>query len=95
MKVDFPAVDELEEEMERLANECENLLFTKKSKMTHFMSKYVQKKKPRMTSKSLPTKSQKTTESVIINHKTNPQPLTETPPSTTNTVAPTPAQEKC
>ena len=36
-----------------------------------------------------PTISQETTESVTINDKTNPQTSTETPPSTTNTTAPT------
>ena len=43
---------------------------------------------------SLPTIGQETPESVTTNYKANPQPSTETPPSTTNTPAPTPAQEK-
>ena len=46
-----------------------------------------------MTNESLPTISQETTESVTINVKTNLQLSTETPP-TTNTAAPTPAQEE-
>ena len=48
----------------------------------------------KVENESLPTISQETSESVTINDKTNPQPSTETPPSTTNTVAPTPAQEE-
>ena len=46
-----------------------------------------------MTNESLPTKSQETTESVTINNKTNPQPSTESPPSTTNTEAPNHAKQ--
>ena len=61
--------------------------------MTDFWSKTVQKIKSNVTNESLPTVSQETTESVTINDRTNPQPSTETPP-TTNTAAPTHAQEK-
>ena len=52
--------------------------------MTDFWSKAVQKIKSKVTYESLSTISQETTESVTINDKTNPQPSTETPPSTTN-----------
>ena len=45
MKADFPAADELEEEMKSQANVWETLSFTKKSKMTDFLSKTVQRKK--------------------------------------------------
>ena len=62
--------------------------------MTDFSSKAVQKKKLKVTNESLPTKSQEATESVTINDKTNPQPSTKTPPSTTNTACSTPAQEE-
>ena len=61
--------------------------------MTDFWSKPAQKIKPKVTNESLPTISQETTERVTINDKTNPQPATETFPSTTNTAATTPAQE--
>ena len=61
--------------------------------MTDFWSKTVQKIKSNVTNESLPTVSQETTESVTINDRTNPQPSTETPP-TTNMAAPTRAQEK-
>ena len=71
MKTDFPAADELEEEVKRQANKWKTLLFTEKSKMTGFWSKAVQKKKLKVTNESLPAKSQQTTESVIINDKTN------------------------
>ena len=62
--------------------------------MIDFWSKAVQKIKSKVVNESLPTRSQEITESVTINDKTNPKPSTETPPSATNTVAPTPAQEK-
>ena len=62
--------------------------------MTDFWSKAVQKKKLKVTNESLPTICQETTESVAINDKTNPQPLTETPPSTVNTACPNSAQEE-
>ena len=52
--------------------------------MPDFWSKAVQKIKSKVTYESLSTISQETTESVTINDKTNPQPSTETPPSTTN-----------
>ena len=94
MKVDFPAVDELEEEVKGQANKWETLSFTKKSKMTDFCSKAVQRKKSKLTNESLPIETQEATESVTINDKTNPQLSTETPTSTTNTAAPTPAQEE-
>ena len=94
MKTDFPAADELEEEVKRQANKWKTLSFTEKSKMTGFWSKAVQKEKLKVTNESLPAKSQQTTESVIINDKTNSSLSAETPPSTTNTAAPTPAQEK-
>ena len=45
MKADFPAADELEKEVRRQANEWKTLSYTKKSKMTDFWSKAVQKKK--------------------------------------------------
>ena len=61
MKADFPAADELEEEVKRQANEWETLSFTKKSKMTDFFSKAVKKKKSNVTNESLLTKSQETT----------------------------------
>ena len=48
----------------------------------------------KVTNVSLPTIDQETPESVTTNYKANPQPSTETPHSTTNTPAPTPAQEK-
>ena len=57
--------------------------------MTDFWSKAIQKIKSKVAKGSLPTISQETTESVTINDKTNPQTSTETPPSTTNTTAPT------
>ena len=57
--------------------------------MTDFWSKAIQKIKSKVANGSLPTISQETTESVTINDKTNPQTSTETPPSTTNTTAPT------
>ena len=47
-----------------------------------------------MTNESFSTISQGTTESVTINEKTNLQPSTKTLPSTTDTAAPTPAQEE-
>ena len=50
--------------------------------------------KIKVANESLPTISQKTIEIVTINDKTNPQPSTETPPLTTSTAAPTPAQEE-
>ena len=62
--------------------------------MTDFWSEAVQKKKLKVTNESLPTICQETTESVAIKDKTNPQPSTETPPSTVNTKCPTPAQEE-
>ena len=71
----------------------ENLNIWKKSKMTDFWSKAVQKKNQVINESLLPI-SHETTESVTINDKTNPQPSTKTPPSTTNTVAPIPAQEE-
>ena len=89
MEADFPVANELEEEVRRQANEWKTLSFTKKSKMNDFWSKAVQKNS--LTNESLPTISQETTERVSINDKTNPQPSTETPPSTNNTAAPTPA----
>ena len=45
MKVDFPATDELEEEVRRQANEWKTLSFTKKCKVTEFWLKAIQKKK--------------------------------------------------
>ena len=59
--------------------------------MTDFWSKAVQKKKSKVVNESLPTISQETNERVTINYKSNSQPLTETPVSTTNTAA---AQEE-
>ena len=59
--------------------------------MTDFWSKAVQKKKSKVVNESLPTTSQETNERVTINYKSNSQPLTETPVSTTNTAA---AQEE-
>ena len=56
--------------------------------MTNFWSKAVQKIKSKVANESLPTISQETID------KTNPQPSTETPPFTTSTAAPTPAQEE-
>ena len=47
-----------------------------------------------MTNESLAIISQETTKSVTINDETHPKPSTETPPSTFNTAAPNPAQEK-
>ena len=47
-----------------------------------------------MTNESFSTISQVTTESVTINEKTNLQSSTKTLPSTTDTAAPTPAQEE-
>ena len=47
-----------------------------------------------MTNESLLTISQEITESVTTNDKSNPQPSIETPVCTTNTAAPTPAQEE-
>ena len=49
--------------------------------------------KIKIANKPLPTISQEKTESVAINDKTNIQPSTETPPSTTSAAAPTTAQE--
>ena len=43
MKADFFAANELEEVVRRQANEWKTLSFTKKSKMTNFWSKAVQK----------------------------------------------------
>ena len=43
MKADFPAVDELEKVVRRQANEWKTLSFTKKSKITDFWSRAVQK----------------------------------------------------
>ena len=95
MKADFPAADELEEVIVRQANEWKTLPFTKATKTTtSFWSKAVQKIKSKVANESIPTISQETTESVAINDKTNPHSSTETPPSTTNTAAPTPDQEK-
>ena len=94
MKADFPAADELEEVIVRQANEWKTLSFTKATKMTSFWSKAVQKIKSKVANESIPTISQETTESVTINDKTNPHSATETPPSTTNTAAPTPDQEE-
>ena len=44
MKADFPVVDELEEEVKRQANKCENLLYTKESKMTVLGQKLFRRK---------------------------------------------------
>ena len=49
MKAEFPAANELEEEVKRQGNEWKTLSFTKKSKMTDFLSKVVQKKKSKVT----------------------------------------------
>ena len=62
--------------------------------MTDFLSKALQKIKSKVTMELIPTISQATTESVAMNDKTNPYLSTETPPSTTNTAAPTPAQKE-
>ena len=43
MKADFPVADELEKVMSRQANEWKTLSFTKKSEMTDFWIKAVQK----------------------------------------------------
>ena len=94
MRADFPAAAELEEVVRIQANEWKTLSFTKKSKMTDFCSKAIEKIKSKVANESLPTISHETTESVNINDKTNPQPSTEAPPSTTKTAAPTPHQEE-
>ena len=91
MKVDFSVADELEEVVRRQANVRKPYHLQKKSKMTDFWSKAVQKIKSNVVNESLPTISQETSESVTKNDKINPQPSTETPLSTTNTAAPTPA----
>ena len=62
--------------------------------MTDFLSKALQKIKSKVAMELIPTISQATTESVAMNDKTNPYLSTETPPSTTNTAAPTPAQKE-
>ena len=62
MKADFPAVDKLEEAVRRKANERKTLSFTKKSKLTDFWSKAVQKIKSKVVNESPPTISQETTE---------------------------------
>ena len=43
MKEDFPAADEIEEVVRRQSNKRKTLSCTKKSKMTYFWSKAVQK----------------------------------------------------
>ena len=62
--------------------------------MIDFWSKAVQKINPKVANESLPTISQETTKSGTINDKTNPQPLTVTPPSNTKTATLIPAQEE-
>ena len=76
------------------ANKWKTLSVTKKSKITDFRSKDVQKINSKVASESLPTISQETTESATINDKVNPQPLTETPPSIINTATPMPAHKE-
>ena len=71
MKADFFAADELEEVVRWQANGWKSLSLTKKSKMTDFLSKDVQKIKSKVANESLPTISQETTESVTINDKIN------------------------
>ena len=58
------------------------------------MVKGVEKIKSKVVNESLSIISEETTESVTINDKTNPPLSTETPPSTTNTATPTPAQDE-
>ena len=94
IKSDFPEAHELEEVVRRHANEWKTLSFTKKSKVIDVWSKAVQKIKSKVTNESLLTISQEITESVTTNDKSNPQPSIETPVCTTNTAAPTPAQEE-
>ena len=77
--------------MRRDANKWKTLSLTKKSKMTNFWSKSVQKIKSKVANESVPTISQETTESMTINYKTNPQPSTEASPFTTNTAVSFPA----
>ena len=72
MKADFPVADELEKVMSRQANEWKTLSFTKKSEMTDFWIKAIQKIKSKVANESFPTISQETTESVTINEKTKP-----------------------
>ena len=71
MRAGFPTPDELEEVVRRQAKEWKTLSFTKKSKITDFWSKAVQKIKSKVANESLPTIYQETTESVTTNDKTN------------------------
>ena len=71
MRAGFPTANELEEVARRQAKEWKTLSFTKKSKITDFWSKAVQKIKSKVANESLPTMYQETTESVTINDKTN------------------------
>ena len=58
MKVDFPAANKLEEEVR--SKRMENLVIYKKSKINDYWSNLIQKKKSKMTNKSLETTSQET-----------------------------------
>ena len=71
MRAGFPTANELEEVARRQAKEWKTLSFTKKSKITDFWSKAVQKIKSKVANESLPTIYQETTESVTTNDKTN------------------------
>ena len=90
MKADFFAANELEEVVRRQANEWKTLSFTKKSKMTNFWSKAVQKlyQKWQTCHPLLHVKKQ------LKEQKTNTQNLEKTPLSTTNNAAPTHSQEE-
>ena len=53
MKVDFAVADKLQEEAKRQAHNWKTLTFTKKSKITDFWSKAIQKRKSKVTNESL------------------------------------------
>ena len=90
MKMDFSTANELDAEVKRQSNEWKTLSFTKKTKLHHFWSKAITKKK---SSKVINEAVQKETkDSVTESDKTDkPQSSAEPCHSTT---AVTPAQDK-
>ena len=66
MQADFPATVELEEEVRREANDWKTLSFTKKSKITDFWSKAIQKKKSKSDKRLTPNYKSKNNKSDIL-----------------------------
>ena len=73
---------------EKNKNSSQTVVVKVLQKMKEYFSEAVQKKKSKVTNKSLSTINQTTAECVTVTGKTNPQPSKETPPSTSNAASP-------